>query len=90
MDLSPRFAGFGISEESLTQLLQPRLHVLAQMHPQNTPLAFRKNLKITTRLRCFHYAECVFLTWHRQVHCVIAGDLQEDPGVGSAFVSLSG
>src|SRR5215469_6289602 len=90
MDPSPPCAGFGISEESLAQLLQTRFYVLAQMHPQNTPLAIRQDLEVASCLRRLDHSERVLLTWHRQIHCVIAGDLQEDPGVGSAFVSLSG
>src|SRR5436309_13497315 len=59
------------------------------MDTQGPPLAFRQHLKISTRLRGFHNAESVFLSRHRQVSSVIAGDLQEHSAVRPAFVSLS-
>src|SRR5437764_1621764 len=60
------------------------------MDTQGPPLALRQHLKISTCLRSFHNAECVFLFRHRQVSSVIARDLQEHPAIRSAFISLSG
>src|SRR6266513_2977093 len=60
------------------------------MDTQGPPLALRQHLKISTRLRGFHNAESVFLSRHRQVSSVIAGDLQEHSAIRSAFISLSG
>src|SRR5437016_122500 len=59
------------------------------MDTQGPPLALRQHLKISTRLCSLDNAECVFLSRHRQVSSVIAGDLQEHSAIWSAFVSLS-
>src|SRR5262249_25243183 len=60
------------------------------MHSQHATLAFCQDREVASCLRRLDHAEGVLLTGHRQIHRVIAGDLQEDSSVGSAFVSLSG
>src|ERR1700743_3199011 len=47
-------------------------------------------MKIATSLGCLHNAEGIFLLRYGQIIGVIAGNLQKDSGVGTAFVSLSG
>ena len=60
------------------------------MDSQGPAITFGQHCEVASGLRRFHYPECVFLLWHRQVVLVVAGDLQEDSAVGAAFVGLSG
>ena len=59
------------------------------MDPQSAPPAIGQNLKISARLRRLHDAESVFLSGHRQVDRIVAGDLQEHSRIRPAFVRLS-
>ena len=47
-------------------------------------------MEIAASLRCFHHTESVLLAGHRKVRLIVAGDLEEDAGVGSALVRLAG
>ena len=60
------------------------------MDPQDASSALGQYLEIAARLGGLHDAEGVFLPWNMQIAGVIAGDLQEHPGVGTAFVGLPG
>ena len=50
--------------------------------------SFGEYLKIPSRLSSLDRSKCVFLSRDREVVCIIASELQEDPTIGSAFVSL--
>src|SRR6478735_8681757 len=60
------------------------------MHAQSAPPPLRQNLEIAARLRCLHDSEGVLLAGNRELHRIVARDLQEDPSVGPAFVGLTG
>src|SRR3954452_14737954 len=60
------------------------------MNAQGSASAFRKNLKISAGLCRLHNAERVLLSGHGQFHRVVTCNLQEDSGVRTAFVRLSG
>jgi hypothetical protein len=48
------------------------------MDAQGAPSAFGEYGKIAARLRRFNYPECVCLSRNKDVHSVIASNLQED------------
>src|ERR1700731_4699974 len=60
------------------------------MDSQGAAAAFCQHGEIAAGLRGFYYAERVLLAWHREIHFVVTGDLQEDAGIGAAFVRLAG
>ena len=60
------------------------------MDSQGAPAALGQDLEISTGLRRFDDAEGVLLSGHRQIGCVVTGDLQEDSAVGATFVGLAG
>src|ERR1700681_3714425 len=60
------------------------------MDSQGAAAAFCQHGEIAAGLRSFYYAERVLLAWHREIHFVVTGDLQEDAGIGAAFVRLAG
>src|SRR5882672_157831 len=60
------------------------------MNTQRSPPAFRKHVKISTRLRRFYGAKSIFLSGHGKIGGIIARDLQKDATVRAALVSLSG
>src|SRR6476659_606534 len=60
------------------------------MHAQSATAAFVQNLKIAAGLRGFDDAKSIFLIRHRQIIRIIAGYLEKDPAVWSAFIRLSG
>src|SRR5579883_101052 len=72
------------------QFLQPAFHVLPQMHAQRAPAPLRQNREITPSLRRLHHAKCVLLPRHRQIHRVIARDLEKYARVRAALIGLSG
>src|SRR5260221_1927692 len=59
------------------------------MDAQSPPPALGEDIEIAARLRRLDGAESVFLAGHGKVLRIIAGDLQKDPGIGAALVSLS-
>src|SRR5260370_30735350 len=59
------------------------------MDSQCPAIAVRKNLKIAPSLCLFYDAESVLLPWDWEIDRIIAGDLQEDSGIGTALVGLS-
>ena len=60
------------------------------MHSQRPPIPLAQYLEISTGLRGLYYSKRELLAGHRQVGCFVAGDLQEDSRIGTAFVCLSG
>src|SRR6185437_5879463 len=74
---------------SLRQLRQSGVDIL-EMNAQGAAAALDQNIKITARLRRLHHAEAISVAGHIEIGRVIARDLQEDPGVGPAFVCLAG
>src|SRR6516164_11783036 len=59
------------------------------MDTQRAAAAFCKDSKVAPRLRRLDHAKGVLLARNRQVLGVVAGDLQEYAGIGSALVGLS-
>ena len=70
--------------------VQPRRDIRTEMDAQRAAVALDEHLEIAARLRRLDDAERVALAGHRQVRGVVAGDLQEDAGVGAALVGLAG
>src|SRR5580765_1812512 len=60
------------------------------MHPKGASSALSKYCEIAAGLCSLDNTERVFLVGDRQIDGVVAGDLQEDAGIGSAFVGLAG
>src|SRR5215468_8146240 len=60
------------------------------MDSQGSAPAFRQNLKVSTRLCCFHDAERVLLAGNGQVVRVLASQLQKHSCVRASLVRLSG
>src|SRR5215471_3392210 len=60
------------------------------MDAERAAIAIREDLKVPARLCGLDGAEGVAPPGYRDVDRVIAGDLQEDAGVGTALVGLSG
>ena len=58
------------------------------MHAQCAAATFCEHLEISTSLRRFDNSERIFLARYRQVLGIITGDLQKDPRIRPAFVSL--
>src|ERR1700756_1040862 len=59
------------------------------MHAKGASPALREHREIAAGLRGFDDAEGVLLIGNGKIDGVVAGDLQEDAGVGSAFVGLA-
>src|SRR6266481_5364005 len=60
------------------------------MHAKGASPALSKYCEIATGLCSFDDAEGVLLIGNGNIDGVVAGDLQEDAGIGSAFVGLAG
>src|ERR1700692_629942 len=71
------------------QFCEPRFYIAAEVHTQSAALAVGKNLKISPRLCRLHHPESVLLSGNLQVLRIVAGNVQENAAVGSAFVGLS-
>ena len=76
-------------DDDLVERLEPGAHVGAQMHAQRATPAIDEHLEVAARLRRLHDAEGVPRARHGRSRGVVAGDLQEDAGVGAALVGLS-
>src|SRR5208283_1151270 len=80
-------------------LAQRRLHRVAktrealfrvlEMDPQRTPPVLDHRVEVAASLRVLHDAEGIGVARNGDVLGVVAGDLQEDPRVWTALVSLS-
>jgi hypothetical protein len=71
------------------QVCESRFHVLAKVHAQSAPAAFRKHREVSARLRSLHHTEGVFLFGNGEIGSVVTRDLQEDAAVGPALVRLT-
>src|SRR5580704_17306237 len=60
------------------------------MHAEGASPAFSEYCEIAAGLGSFDDAEGVPLIGNGKIDGVVAGDLQEDAGIGSAFVGLAG
>src|SRR5260221_7045815 len=69
---------------------EPCFHVFAEMHAKGASPALRKYCEIAAGLRGLDDTERIFLVGDRKIDGVVTGDLQEDAGVGSAFIGLAG
>src|SRR5580700_4012116 len=69
---------------------ESRFHVLAEVHAEGASSAFREYCEIAAGLCGFDDAEGVLLIGNGKIDGVVAGDMQEDAGIGSAFVGLAG
>src|ERR1700756_3757552 len=58
------------------------------MHAEGASPAFSEYREIAACLRCLDDAERIFLVGDRKINGVVAGDLQEDAGIGAALVGL--
>src|SRR5579872_1013782 len=59
------------------------------MQSQSAAAAFNQHLEVSTRLGGFDHAECIFLSRHGKIDCIIARNLQEDPRISTALVRLT-
>src|ERR1700724_1228389 len=60
------------------------------MPTQSAPLPVCQHLEIAACLRRFYDSECVLLSRYGKIMRIVASNLQENPGIRAAFVSLSG
>src|SRR5262249_12979572 len=60
------------------------------MHPQCATFALGEYLEIPASLRCFDGSKGIFLVRNRQIHRIVAGDLQKHAAVRTAFIGLPG
>src|SRR6185369_11935276 len=60
------------------------------MHAEGASAAFSEYCEIAAGLCSFDDTEGVLLVGNGKIDGVVAGDLQEDAGIGSAFVGLAG
>src|ERR1700694_1969540 len=60
------------------------------MYAQRPALALCQYVKVSAGLCGFYYAKGIFLSGYRQISGIVTGDLQEDAGVGAAFICLPG
>jgi len=65
------------------------LYILAQVHAQGAPAAFRQHREIAAGLRRLDHAEGVLLSRHGKVGGIIAGNLKEHAAVWAALLGLS-
>src|ERR1700674_1619374 len=74
---------------SFRERRESRLQILSQVYAQCAAAAFRKNREVAAGLRGLHDPEGVLLPGHWKILGIVAGDLQEDAAIGTAFVGLS-
>ena len=60
------------------------------MDAHEPPTSFGQHLKISLSLKALEHAKVIFLTWNGQVRSVLRGNLQEQPGIRTPFIQLSG
>src|ERR1700758_3848068 len=60
------------------------------MDTQGSAIALGQDLEIAAGLGGFYNTKRILLAGHREIGLVVAGDLEEDSGVGAAFVRLAG
>src|SRR5208282_2955035 len=65
------------------------LHILAKVHAQGAPAAFREHREIAAGLCCLDHTKRVLLSGHGQVHSIVAGNLEEHAAILAALVGLS-
>src|SRR5690606_16362861 len=63
---------------------------VVQVHAQRATPAVRQHAEVAARLRRLHHAERVAPAGHGQIDGIVAGHLQEHPGVRAALVGLAG
>jgi hypothetical protein len=71
------------------QVGEPRRQIFTQVDAQDAAATLREDLKISPGLRRFDHAEGVRLSGYRQVHGIVARDLEKYSAIRSTFVSLS-
>jgi hypothetical protein len=72
------------------QFFESGFHVLADVDAQSSAATFSEHGKISACLRCFDYTERVLLAGNGEIVRVVTSDLQEDAGIGAAFIGLAG
>jgi hypothetical protein len=87
---SPKSVSSKRLPDGVLERRQARRDVRAEMDAQHTPIAVGQDIEIAARLRGLDDAEGVSLARHLEIGGGVAGDLQEHPGIGAAFVRLSG
>src|SRR5882762_6589462 len=60
------------------------------MDAKRTTAAFGENVEVAAGLRSFYGPERIFLARDGEIESVVAGDLQKDAAVRTAFISLAG
>src|SRR5579859_63239 len=75
--------------DGVRQRRQSYRDIFAEMDTQRAAVTFRENGKIAARLGGFYHAKSVSLTRNEEVDGVVASNLQENAGVGTALVGLS-
>src|SRR6266849_6426969 len=75
---------------SFRERRESRLQILSQVHAQGAAAAFGENREVAAGLRGFHDPEGVLLPGHGKILGVVAGDLQKNAAIGTAFVGLPG
>jgi len=67
---------------------EPRRQIFTPGDAQGPAATLREDLEISPGLRCFDHAEGVHLSGYRQVHGIVARDLEKYSAIRSTFVSL--
>src|SRR5579859_1500407 len=75
--------------DGVRQRRQSYRDIFAEMDAQRAAVTFRENGKIAARLSGFYHAKSVSLTRNKEVHSIVASNLQENAGVGTALIGLS-
>src|SRR6266568_4012386 len=71
------------------ELRQVCLRVFPNMHPQGAPVSIGEHLEVAAGLRRLDDAKGIFMSGNRQINGVVAGNLQKNSAVGTAFIGLA-
>src|SRR5512143_462195 len=76
--------------DRLVEDVEAPADVGAKMHAQRAAISLRQDPEVAARLGGLHHAKAEAVAGDRQILSIIAGQLQEDAAIRSAFVGLSG
>src|SRR5262245_4544115 len=88
--MSTSWYGGERAADGFAEAVEPRADVCAQVHPQDAPTACGQDGEVAERLSSGEHPHAVAPIGDRQIQGLVGSDLQEDAGVGTAFVQLTG
>src|SRR3954447_24032039 len=68
---------------------KPGFYISLQIHPQDAPVTFGKDVEVPARLCGFDDAEACAMSWDRQIPGIVGGNLEKHAAIGTALVSLA-